>query len=108
MNRFRTSAETFAAGGEPLVFVALSVGLAVAVTIGEAAPSVCHGTVDRCLEIGQTPELNLELTPIRSSHLLDALKAGLELVASARSECIFPGQINASSRRFSKSHTDFL
>jgi hypothetical protein len=89
----------------PALAVDHSVGLAIAFTIARAAPPMRHRAVDRGLKIRHTAELNVELTPVRSGQLFDTLKAGLELVASARADCIFPGQISASRRRFSKSHT---
>jgi hypothetical protein len=93
INRFGISAEP--------------VDFAVAFPIPEAPPSVRHGTIERRLEIGQAAKLNVELTAVRTSELFDTLEAGLEVLASARTGCSFPGQINASSATDSKSHTDF-
>jgi hypothetical protein len=108
MNRFVTcSAETSVVAREPLVFGTLAIRLAANLSI-PLASSMRHGAVDCGLKIGEAAELNVELPAVRSGQVFDTLKTGLEFVASARARCIFPGQIGATSPRFSNSHTGFV
>jgi hypothetical protein len=73
-----------------------------------ATPPIHEWTIDRGLQIRQAAELDVELAAVRSSELFNTIESRLKFVASARAQCIFPGQIHASARRFSKSHTRFV